>query len=90
MNLRDLEEQNRYFEFNYPSELRFLFGIGAIFGLVSAVLSFRVTLIDDLELWIPLIFLSVGIFCIWFLALLSGTIVLDGNAVELRRFGRVT
>jgi len=60
-----------------------------IFGFVSAALSFRVTLIDDLEIWVPLIFLLFGILGLWYFVLLSETVSFETDAVTLQRFGKM-
>lgn len=83
-------ENNLPISFTYHPILRFLIGVGIIFFFTSAVFSYRVFLMGDLEIRFPLLFLAVGFLNTYLFFVLTGTVVVSEDAVVHIKFGKTT
>ncbi len=85
---------NRSFEldnpikFTYPILIRIILGIGGPAFLVAAVYTSPLVREQRLALWVPLLFLIVGLMSVLLVYIFSGQIVIDSYAVSFQRFSK--
>jgi len=75
-------------KFTYPILVRILLGIGGLAFLAAAVFTSPLVLVQGLEVWVPLVFLVIGLLNVLVCYFLSGHIVIDSYAVSFQRLGR--
>jgi len=84
---------NRSFEldnpikFTYPILIRIILGIVGPAFLVAAVYASPVVREQGLALWVPLLFLIMGLMSVLLVYIFSGQIVIDSYAVSFQRLG---
>lgn len=86
--LSQVYELEHPIKFRYPILIRILLGIGGPGFLAGAVLTSPLVREQGLAVWVPLLFLVIGLLNVLVVYLFSGQIVIDSYAVSYQRLGR--
>jgi len=75
-------------KFTYPILIRIILGIGGPAFLVAAVYTSPLVREQGLALWVPILFLIVGLMDVLLVYIFSGQIVIDSYSVSFQRFSK--